>query len=630
MDATEVFEKLWKLATKAQLNQQELKELLLSKDKRGRTAWHWVVKSGNIKILELLWEWAVELNLKYDLLLAKDAYGRTGWCWAAQYGNPEVLEKLLKLSKEAQLNIRDDLFLAKDSYGTVWHWAAKNRNEGVLEKLWQLGEEANVHLNDLLTAWPSAAAGGNIGVLEMLRKLTQTWQNKYGLSVDESRHIQIAWFSAAEDNKVEVLKVLWDWAKQSELSLREDLFLARNSDGKSVWHVAASRGHTEALEMLCKWADSEKLDLKNDMFMAKDKNGNTVWHWLAQLTDDGKVFKKLFDWVEGNINLFLDKNIQGRTTWFLAVWMGQIEVLESLWDLAENQKVNLKRDLLLAADKYGLTALYGAAQNCKINALDKVWTWAKEKLESQELKSLLIQRHENIRTIWCGVVHSGRLEVLDKVWQWAKKELNQQELKQVVLHKCGDGKTMWHWAADRNQAIIVNRLWVWANEAKLNMQELKELLLAEDNEGQTVLEVLEKNYFLRESHGLLKKVKRDLSKEGDTPLMWAAEKGRVSAAKSLLKLCPDIDATNHKGMTALHLAAEKSHLEMVQLLIKEKANPHLRDNQQRTPFDIAQAKLSCEGHSETVQETLEIITVLLKSVTDIQHSVVAETSSSEL
>jgi ankyrin repeat protein len=44
--------------------------------------------------------------------------------------------------------------------------------------------------------------------------------------------------------------------------------------------------------------------------------------------------------------------------------------------------------------------------------------------------------------------------------------------------------------------------------------------------------------------------------EGNTPLMWAAENGKINAAKILLEYGADFNAQNNDGETALHWAAK--------------------------------------------------------------------------
>ncbi|KAI1778867.1 hypothetical protein F4818DRAFT_437668 [Hypoxylon cercidicola] len=75
------------------------------------------------------------------------------------------------------------------------------------------------------------------------------------------------------------------------------------------------------------------------------------------------------------------------------------------------------------------------------------------------------------------------------------------------------------------------------------------------------------------SHGANIEVKDQI---GRTPLLWAATNGNIDLVRILLESDADINATNNRGRTALHLAAESTHRDhhetMVKLLLNYKAN----------------------------------------------------------
>jgi ankyrin repeat protein len=58
--------------------------------------------------------------------------------------------------------------------------------------------------------------------------------------------------------------------------------------------------------------------------------------------------------------------------------------------------------------------------------------------------------------------------------------------------------------------------------------------------------------------------------EGDTPLMWAAERGQIEAVQILLDYGVNINAKNKEGLTALHLAILTDHLDVAIVLIEHK------------------------------------------------------------
>jgi len=80
----------------------------LSKNKYGNTAWDEAADRGQVEILEKMWKWAKEMQIKpeeirNELLLSKNKYGNTTWHEAAERGQFEILEKLWNWAKELQL-----------------------------------------------------------------------------------------------------------------------------------------------------------------------------------------------------------------------------------------------------------------------------------------------------------------------------------------------------------------------------------------------------------------------------------------------------------------------------------------------------------------------------------------------
>ena len=79
--------------------------------------------------------------------------------------------------------------------------------------------------------------------------------------------------------------------------------------------------------------------------------------------------------------------------------------------------------------------------------------------------------------------------------------------------------------------------------------------------------------------------------EGDTPLMWAAETGKVDAVRILLEYGVDINAKNTDGETALHWAVKGGYQGVVQLLLDKQADPNIKDKDGKPPLDIAKDQL---------------------------------------
>ena len=76
--------------------------------------------------------------------------------------------------------------------------------------------------------------------------------------------------------------------------------------------------------------------------------------------------------------------------------------------------------------------------------------------------------------------------------------------------------------------------------------------------------------------------------EGDTPLMWAAQEGKVNAAKILLEYDADIDI-DKDGKTPLHNAIQQGEEEIVKFLAEEPDEKaiNIPDNDKKTPLHQA-------------------------------------------
>ncbi|KAL8714063.1 MAG: hypothetical protein Q9225_006638 [Loekoesia sp. 1 TL-2023] len=80
------------------------------------------------------------------------------------------------------------------------------------------------------------------------------------------------------------------------------------------------------------------------------------------------------------------------------------------------------------------------------------------------------------------------------------------------------------------------------------------------------------------------------SRWGDTPLHKAASKGHVAMIKKLLEYKPDIEDRQKQGKTALFLAVEWGHGELVDVLFKHGAQVFTQDNSRTTPLHMVAGK----------------------------------------
>lgn len=94
-------------------------------------------------------------------------------------------------------------------------------------------------------------------------------------------------------------------------------------------------------------------------------------------------------------------------------------------------------------------------------------------------------------------------------------------------------------------------------------------------------------------------------RDGRTALLWSAALGRESLATLLLTGretdCADINTTNHRGKTALHLAAENNRITLVRLLLQHGANINARSDGGWTALH----NVADKGHVEIARLLLE-------------------------
>jgi hypothetical protein len=90
---------------------------------------------------------------------------------------------------------------------------------------------------------------------------------------------RITWHLAAQNDKVEALKKIWQWAEGVTPTLSYSLLVSQDKQSKTARHMAAGQGHIKTLEKLWGWAKELRLyagDLNDVILLAQDgygKNG---------------------------------------------------------------------------------------------------------------------------------------------------------------------------------------------------------------------------------------------------------------------------------------------------------------------------------------------------------------------
>jgi ankyrin repeat protein len=296
---------------------ENMKLVLLARNRFGYTAWHVAAERGNVEVLEKLWEWVkneldpdvcindlllaetvakieLDLRLKFNPSLRdKDIYKQTAWHLAANNGHAKVLEKLWEFSPKG---LKKKLLLIENNHKQIaWHLAVKKGHVKVLEKLWEWGK-ATLNpeaLKELLlvkydgqTAWHLAAKEGHLGVFEKLLEWGQATLSSEELKqllLAKDDYGKIAWHRAAWQGHVGVLEKLWVWSKEEKRNLKDDLLLAKDNGGKTALHLAVERGNVEVFEKLWAWSQAtlRPEELKT-LISARNKNGKTALELIQQ------------------------------------------------------------------------------------------------------------------------------------------------------------------------------------------------------------------------------------------------------------------------------------------------------------------------------------------------------------
>jgi len=144
-----VLEKLWDWAKELQLKPDELRnEVLLSKDKYGQMAWHMAEAGGHVEVLEKTWDWVEELKLAPNelkkMFLSVDKDGNNTANLATSTGSKELLDKTWTMCKETQHS--DDL---SKLLVAAWHDAAARGYLEILERLWLCAGKVQLNTQEL-------------------------------------------------------------------------------------------------------------------------------------------------------------------------------------------------------------------------------------------------------------------------------------------------------------------------------------------------------------------------------------------------------------------------------------------------------------------------------------------------
>jgi len=449
---------------------------------------------------------------------------------------------------------------------------------------------------------------------------------------------------AAYEGNSNIIEFLLDSVQAGDhTGVVKKLLLEKDEEGLTAWTIAVLSNNIQVLEKVWECAERKLTteEIQNKLLLAgvtvKIKSSAREAWWGRQ--------KTLWSWRQEILFLqfdmqYEDWSYEAETVWKVAALLGNLEVLQKLWEWAEKKLTRevISNKLLLGTDNEGRTVWHVAAEQSNLEMLQKVWEWAKEKLTTEEINNKLLLSTENGgKTVWHVAAHRGNLEMLKKIWQLAKEKQTTEEIyNKVLLVTDYEGKTAWHLSAKWGNLEILQKLWDWAKE-KLTTQEINnEFLLGTDNEGKTAwrlaaecnkLETLQKVWELAKEKLTTEEINNKLllgtDNEGRTVWHVAAQQSNLETLQNLWEWAKEKLTTeeinnklllgrDNEGKTAWHLAAECGNLEILQKLWEwakmklttEEINNKLllgTDNKGRTAWQLA----TLWGKLESLQKVWE-------------------------
>ncbi|CAB3374665.1 Hypothetical predicted protein [Cloeon dipterum] len=589
-----------------------------------------------------------------DYLLTKnvdvnkvDRKGKTAIHYAVLSGEMKIVQQLVKHGADLSGKI------IENGYNLV-HIAARQKNSKMISFLHGKNQELVKQVtNERSTPLHIATRHSSVEVIRWLLndiKVDVNAVDSFGSTV---------FMVACKNNKLQIINLLL--AKNVDVNKRK-------LNGKHALHFAAASGNLDLVETLLRQGADPALKCNEGMnsihFAIKHvnvvfylhefngglvkevmNNGNTCLHLaLGKNTYSFEVVKWLIEEMQLDVN---SPNLKGVTPFMIACENNCSEAIQLL--LSKGVEVN-------KTDQDGKTALHYAVKSGCVSLVQKLLdNGADLTVKANSSKTVLHFGFTNIEmTLFLHqkngklvkeklkysntaliLAISSRKKVDEKVMHWLIEdaginldalssygdsallracEYKKWDVVEILLTKNvdisiknSDGKSALHYAAESGKLEIVQTLlergadWTVKDSEGKNvlhnalehidvvfiLHDLNEELvreLTEDKSNSLHLAIAKSEYSFEVIRWLVEEIDFDVdstNEKGETALMIASMKNRLDVVHFLLDKNADVSKRNQKGQTALHHAVKSGSLELVKSLLDHGADLESKDNDGR-------------------------------------------------
>jgi len=554
-------------------------------DRSGRTALHYACQEGHLEMVQLLIQNGAKVNMS-------DKKERRPIHVTAIQGNIEVLEILV--SAGADINARDKDKMTALHFGcaaghldmvttlldrdaksnltnnfgnTCLHLAALNGHTNILTELCGEGLEVNdtnnsgqtsLHLStrhNLDEHMESCLAillveGANLGLVDCTGRTALHLVARHGGYSSMSNLVK-----HCQNPSEQVLKV--------------------DKKGQTCLHIAAANSNNEIIDTLWDIYNKYGIDIKEEV-NRPDFQGRSALH-LAASSGSVSILRKLVD-CGGKLEL---GDLAGRTPLHTAAYSGSIECVEYLLNCGANHNLQdnegrlgthyastaasiaCLQSLLYAGcninaqDRSGMTALHLAGQHDNSGACLQLLLEHNADVYIHNDKGYNVLHHASLSGNWVAIQHIIKLCEPNGL---IKSRETKKDCWTTAIHLAAQH--------GHSEALMLLAGLVESCDLQDSANRTPLYLAAAMGHLETCVILIDQGCQVRETCG----------DKGRNAVHVAAEKGHVEVLERFLLTEPsNIDVKDKDGMTCLMLASCEGQLEAVRLLLKSKANPRCID-----------------------------------------------------